>query len=125
MADARRPMTSAAPPHDTFRSSASGGRFFLFPPLVSLRLSAAVSDPELCPPDPLATEPVPSGSRMLFDPETAAPVEVSVYDRDRLEPGNRIEGPAIITEDETTTVVLSGYDATVSARSHIVLRRAP
>jgi len=62
---------------------------------------------------------------MLFDPETAAPMEVSVYDRDSLKPGNLIVGPAIITEDETTTIVLSGYEATVNARSHIVLRRAP
>lgn len=91
----------------------------------SLRLSAAVPDSELCPPDPPATEPEPNGTRMLFDPETAAPMEVSVYDRDSLKPGNLIVGPAIITEDETTTIVLSGYEATVNARSHIVLRRAP
>ena len=90
----------------------------------SLRLSAAVPDPELCPPNPPATEPAPGGSRMLFDPETAAPVEVSVYNRDRLKPGNLIVGPAIIAEDETTTIVLSGYEATVNAQSHIVLRRA-
>ena len=89
----------------------------------SLRLSAAIPAPEPCPPDPPATEPAPVDTRMLFDPETAASVEVSVYHRNKLTSGDRIEGPAIIAEDETTPVVLSDYQATVNARGHIVLRR--
>jgi N-methylhydantoinase A len=36
-----------------------------------------------------------------------------IYDRSRLLPGNRIEGPAIVTEFDSTTVVLAGYAAEV------------
>jgi N-methylhydantoinase A len=36
-----------------------------------------------------------------------------IYDRSRLVPGNRIEGPAIVTEFDSTTVVLAGYTAEV------------
>ena len=36
-----------------------------------------------------------------------------IYDRSRLEPGNRIDGPAIVTEFDSTTVVLAGHTAEV------------
>jgi N-methylhydantoinase A len=36
-----------------------------------------------------------------------------IYDRSGLVPGNRIEGPAIVTEFDSTTVVLAGYAAEV------------
>jgi N-methylhydantoinase A len=36
-----------------------------------------------------------------------------IYDRSLLHPGNRIEGPAIVTEFDSTTVVLAGYAAEV------------
>ena len=37
----------------------------------------------------------------------------TIYDRSRLQPGNKIQGPAIITEFDSTTVVLPGYYANV------------
>ncbi len=36
-----------------------------------------------------------------------------IYDRSRLDPGNRIVGPAIVTEFDSTTVVLAGHTAEV------------
>ncbi len=36
-----------------------------------------------------------------------------IYDRSRLDPGNRIDGPAIVTEFDSTTVVLAGHTAEV------------
>jgi N-methylhydantoinase A len=36
-----------------------------------------------------------------------------IFDRSQLQPGNRVEGPAVITEFDSTTVVLSGYAAEV------------
>ena len=36
-----------------------------------------------------------------------------IYDRSQLVPGNRIEGPAIVTEFDSTTVVLAGHAAEV------------
>ncbi|MYJ71324.1 MAG: 5-oxoprolinase, partial [Rhodospirillaceae bacterium] len=46
-----------------------------------------------------------------------------IFDRDRLQPGDRIAGPAIIREAPATTVVEPGWAATVSDRNHLVLKR--
>jgi N-methylhydantoinase A len=65
----------------------------------------------------------PSGRREVFDPVSGAPVEVSIYRRDELTPGAEIRGPAIITEDETSTVVSPAFDAIVEGFGYIELRR--
>ena len=44
-----------------------------------------------------------------FSPATAAAEVHSVYHRGDLRPGARLEGPALITEDQTTTVVTAGW----------------
>ncbi len=50
--------------------------------------------------------------------------EAGVYPRDTLAPGNRIAGPALIMEPHQTIVVEPGWAAAVTAKNHIVLRRA-
>jgi N-methylhydantoinase A len=69
------------------------------------------------------TTPSPTGSQSLFDPTAAARVDAPVYLRDQLRAGNQIKGPALITEDQTTTVVTSSYEATIDGRGYIVLTR--
>ncbi len=49
--------------------------------------------------------------------------QVPLFDRDRLLPGQRIRGPAIIKESTGTTVLEPGWAATITARSHLVLER--
>ena len=44
-----------------------------------------------------------------------------IYDRSKLVPGNRIEGPAIVTEFDSTTVVLSGYAAEVDRYLNLII----
>jgi N-methylhydantoinase A len=44
---------------------------------------------------------------------------VPVYQRDQLEPGTRITGPAVIEEDETSTVISSRFDAVINGFSYI------
>ena len=46
------------------------------------------------------------------------------YVRTDLHPGSRIEGPSIITEFDSTTVVLDGYVAEVDRYFNILIRRA-
>ncbi|MDX1716505.1 MAG: hydantoinase/oxoprolinase family protein [Anderseniella sp.] len=63
-------------------------------------------------PDPvnvrkLETGAQASGSRELFDPALAATAAASIVNRTSLKPGHGIEGPAAITEDETTIIVPS------------------
>ena len=47
----------------------------------------------------------------------------AVYDRDHLRPGDVIAGPAIIREDNATTVIEPGWRATLTARGDLVLER--
>jgi N-methylhydantoinase A len=44
-----------------------------------------------------------------------------IYDRGKLRPGHRIEGPAIVTEFDSTTVVLSGHAAEVDRYLNLVI----
>jgi N-methylhydantoinase A len=44
-----------------------------------------------------------------------------IYDRTRLQPGNVVMGPAIVTEFDSTTVVLSGYAATVDRNLNLLI----
>jgi N-methylhydantoinase A len=44
-----------------------------------------------------------------------------IYDRAKLAPGNRFDGPAIVTEFDSTTVVLPGYAAEVDVNFNILI----
>jgi N-methylhydantoinase A len=73
--------------------------------------------------EPHQSVPEPSQQQSFFDPPTATRVEVSVFQRAQLQPGDFIEGPALITEDQTTTVVTSCYNAIIDTRGYIILSR--
>ncbi len=47
-----------------------------------------------------------------------------VFERSTMEPGSQIEGPAIILDATTTTVVELGWRAEITASSHLLLVRA-
>jgi N-methylhydantoinase A len=91
--------------------------------VVSFRVSAygVGAKPALPPP---ATGS-PAAARIderpvLFD---ARPVTTAVYARDRLPSSVALDGPALIEEAGTTTVVPHGYRARVDARANLVLER--
>jgi len=48
--------------------------------------------------------------------------EGTIYDRSKLLAGDRIEGPAIITEVDSTTLVLPGSHATVDSVGNLLIR---
>ncbi len=47
----------------------------------------------------------------------------SVYTRDQLLPGHKVKGPAIVIEPHQTVVVEHGWQAGLTAKNHLVLRR--
>ncbi|MCE2517015.1 MAG: hydantoinase/oxoprolinase family protein [Alphaproteobacteria bacterium] len=53
------------------------------------------------------SDAAPDGARKLFDPALGETVSAGVYERRRLTPGAALNGPAVITEDETTVIVPS------------------
>jgi N-methylhydantoinase A len=67
--------------------------------------------------------PQPSGRRPLFDPGHGETIEVPVYRRADLHPGAQIAGPALIVEDETSTVVSPAFDASIDGYGYIELIR--
>ena len=55
---------------------------------------------------------------VVFDGER---VRTKIYDRAKLEPGATIAGPAIVTEFDSTTVVLPEHQATVDTNYNILI----
>jgi N-methylhydantoinase A len=72
-------------------------------------------------PVPRQAPRAPSGRRRVFDPGCGDFVEARVFRRPDLAPGTCIEGPALILEDETTTVVPPNFEAAVNALGYLVL----
>ena len=64
-------------------------------------------------------------SRRLFDPVLADFAAAAVHRREqlRLTPEEGLAGPAVIVEDQTTTVVPEGFRATVNSYGYLVLDR--
>jgi N-methylhydantoinase A len=62
-----------------------------------------------------------TGSRMVFDGRLGRAVEAAVYERADLAPGIHIEGPAIVLEDGTSTLISSSFNAHVDAGGALVL----
>jgi N-methylhydantoinase A len=64
-----------------------------------------------------------AGSRTLFDAETGESTAVAVYQRDALGAGAAFDGPAVIAERQTTTVVPAHFAARIDGAGNIVLNR--
>ncbi|MER8630049.1 hydantoinase B/oxoprolinase family protein [Mesorhizobium opportunistum] len=63
----------------------------------------------------------PSQSREIF---TEGEWRASgIFRREALKPGNRIAGPALIIEPNQTIVIEPGWQAEITARNHVLLRR--
>lgn len=65
-----------------------------------------------------------TASRRVWLPEAGGWTSCPVYDRDRLESGNRIAGPAIVEQMDATTVILPGMTAQVDPFLNLVLQAA-
>ena len=61
------------------------------------------------------------GERAAYFPEGGGMIPCQIVDRYRMAPADRIEGPAVIEERESTTVVLPGDVASLSAAGHLVI----
>ncbi|THF55231.1 hydantoinase/oxoprolinase family protein [Ollibium composti] len=65
----------------------------------------------------------PAVTRAVFDPAAGSVQTYSIVERDTLESGDRIAGPAVIVERETSTVVTTPFDAVVQSDGSILLTR--
>jgi N-methylhydantoinase A len=93
-----------------------------------LSWSVLVSTVAPARPAPAATRPTetvspPSVFRTCFDGANNRAIDVPVFRRSALRQGELIKGPALITEDETTTYVSASFDAHIDAQHNIVMDR--
>jgi len=70
-----------------------------------------------------AYDPPAKARRRVFDPDSGEFLDVAVYWRPDLTPGARIPGPAVIAEDETSTVVSPLFDARIDRFGYIEMTR--
>jgi N-methylhydantoinase A len=68
-----------------------------------------------------AAAPPPSGHRAVLDPASGRHDNAALHERAALGPGMSLDGPALIVEDGTTTVVPQGFSARINALGQIVL----
>jgi N-methylhydantoinase A len=62
--------------------------------------------------------------RDVWIAEEERSVPCPVYERDRLTPGNRFAGPAVVEQMDATTLVLPGMTARVDAYTNLILEAA-
>ncbi len=65
-----------------------------------------------------------TGKKSIFSGDTKTMVVTRIFDGNRIEPGNIIEGPAIIQQQGTTIVVSPEYAATVDQYLNVIIRHA-
>lgn len=67
----------------------------------------------------------PEHDRMgqVYDGEKSVWTPTPVYHRQALKPGDRLEGPALVVETETTTFVSGRFDAVIDGAGCIVMQR--
>jgi N-methylhydantoinase A len=89
----------------------------------TLRLAAEQPPMPKAPPQPKDIPAKARGQRAVYDPADQDMKDVSVYHRADLQIGSHIPGPAIIAEDETTTIVPKSFAARLSPIGAILLEK--
>ncbi|TWT15569.1 hydantoinase/oxoprolinase family protein [Reyranella sp. CPCC 100927] len=89
----------------------------------TLRLAAEQTAPARCPAQPADKPSAPRGKRAMYDPVDQDMHEVSVYHRADLAAGSALPGPAVIAEDETTTIVPKNFIARINPIGAILMER--
>ena len=73
--------------------------------------------------EPAAREPLVRRAQVLL-PERQAAVDAAVYDRTALKIADTFDGPAIVEQDDTTTLLTPGWRARVDDLGNLVLERS-
>jgi N-methylhydantoinase A len=90
----------------------------------SVTVSTPVAKPKRVAKPAKAAAPAPRGKRLLYDPALGKRAHAPVYWRFDMKPGAKIKGPAIIAEDETSTIVGAHFTACIDGAGTIVMERS-
>jgi N-methylhydantoinase A len=95
--------------------------------LVNLRVTAIGTLPKLKPQvmntSTADLKAARTGTRPVYFDQTAGFVETSCYARQRLSPGMTFDGPAIVDQDDATTVIHPFFSARVDPAGNLILSR--
>jgi len=80
----------------------------------TITLATAAQDVVKAAPLTISTEAPPTRTQLVLETSTGKTSSWSVYDRNALTIGSRITGPAIVAEDETSTLICPGWSALVN-----------
>ncbi|MDB5655922.1 MAG: hypothetical protein JWQ94_3535, partial [Tardiphaga sp.] len=89
----------------------------------SLRLSTIGAPIAVCPPAPADHAAPPAAHVEVIDPPTGKLERIALYNRSALTPGSTMVGPALIVEDETTTLVTKTFTARIDGFGAVVMTR--
>jgi len=89
----------------------------------SVQASSPLEDVQLVPRLSATSSLQPDSKRNIFDAKQQSMIEASVFDRDQMVAGNQVSGPAIIVENETTTIVTSAFEAIMQSDGCLLVQR--
>ncbi len=87
----------------------------------SVTVSSATRKPKRAVKPKGKSTPKPRGKRLIYDPALGKQVTAPVYWRFDMQPGAVFKGPAIIAEDETSTIVGANFKGTINSLGYIIL----
>jgi N-methylhydantoinase A len=93
---------------------------------VRVRVTVPKYEPRAEPPlaSPASSEIARKGNRRMHFGATSS-VEAALYERDRLDIGMTIAGPAIVEQFDATTVIPAGWHGRVDGYRNLILERGP
>jgi N-methylhydantoinase A len=62
-------------------------------------------------------------AKQVYDPAAQRFRRAAIHERPTLQPGMRLQGPALVIEDQTTSVVGAGFRASVNSLGYLMLDR--
>ena len=90
----------------------------------SVRVSSIVEPPEAVELDDASSEAAEaSGERPMFDPIAKEMVATAIVDRSAMLPGLSVDGPAVIIEEQTTTVLGTHHRCVMQVDGSLLIRR--
>jgi N-methylhydantoinase A len=91
--------------------------------IVNIRLTATGKRErsKLPPLPPSTTDAVIETRKVIFDTATIAGIECTIYDRDKLGPGAKVSGPAVVQEYASTTVLFPGDEMHVAPSGEMII----
>jgi N-methylhydantoinase A len=90
----------------------------------SVTVSSIAKKPKRAAKTSAKSTPKPRSKRLIYDPALGKQVRVPVYWRFDMKPGATFKGPAIIAEDETSTIVGANFKAKINSLGYIILEQS-